>query len=69
MLSEISVPAGYNLAPDVVFTYRDSQQTQPTVSVTVANTHAYFRLRKVNPQGNPVAGATLAVLQRRSRNH
>ncbi|MEA4999589.1 MAG: Cna B-type domain-containing protein [Candidatus Limiplasma sp.] len=61
VLREVAAPAGYDLAPDTVFTYRDSQQSTPTVSVTVPNTRASLRLRKADPAGQPLAGATLAI--------
>jgi len=61
VLRETAAPAGYNLASDTVFTYVDSQQTVPYVSVTVADSRASMKLRKTNPQGVPVAGSTLAI--------
>ncbi|HNX62974.1 MAG TPA: SpaA isopeptide-forming pilin-related protein, partial [Candidatus Limiplasma sp.] len=61
VLRETEAPAGYNLAADTVFTYADNQQTIPLVSVTVKDTLASFRVRKTGLNGNPVAGAQLAV--------
>ena len=61
VLREVAAPAGYDLAPDTTFTYLDSQQATPTVSVTVADTRASLRVRKTNPAGQPIAGSTLAI--------
>ena len=61
VLRETAAPAGYDLAADTVFTYLDSQQAVPFVSVTVADARAALKLRKVNAEGTPVAGSTLAI--------
>jgi len=61
VLVETEAPEGYAIADPITFTYLDNDHTdtQPTVAVT--DSLAYFRVRKVDSDMNPVAGATLGI--------
>ena len=60
VLVETEAPAGYSIAQPITFTYQDNDHTEnPTVAVV--NHLAYFRVRKVDSDNQPVGNAVLGI--------